>query len=179
MRKNIKEINGKTIYLKPLSEKNASQEYCNWLNDPEVNKYLETRKSTIKDLEEYIKKQINNPDSIFLGIFDKNNDNHIGNIKLTLINRKKNKADFGILIGNKEYWGRGIGVEATKLATNFALYSLGVSEIELGVIRENKRAIKTFTKSGFKITGIREKCMDHDDVLYDQVIMIKKVKIVN
>ena len=75
-------ILGDGIYLRTLTPDDASVRYRNWLNDPEVNQYLETRESTVAALKAYIKKQIDNPNSLFLGIFDSWNDIHIGNIKL-------------------------------------------------------------------------------------------------
>lgn len=38
-------IYGERIYLRVLQEEDASEEYCSWLNDPIVNKFLETKKS--------------------------------------------------------------------------------------------------------------------------------------
>ncbi|MFH1536889.1 MAG: GNAT family protein [Patescibacteria group bacterium] len=170
-----RKINGETIYLRKLINKDATKKYCSWLNDPGVNKFLETRKSTIKDLKEYIKKQNHNQDSLFLGVFDKKNNVHIGNIKLEPIDWKKKKAIFGIIIGDKNYWGRGVGQEATKLTISYAFKNLGLKEIELGVISQNERARKAFERSGFKVTGLEKKAMNHDGILYDKVIM----KIIN
>jgi len=167
----IKNVVGERIYLRALTTADASPEYCAWLNDHEVNEYLETRQSTIHDLTAYIQKQIDDPNSIFVGIFDKTNDIHIGNIKLEPIDWRKKKAIFGILIGNKNYWGQGIGTEATQLIVHYAFDKLGFEEIELGVIAENKRAIRSYEKAGFAQTGVRKNAINHDGVLYDDVIM--------
>jgi len=168
-------IEGQRIYLKPLSEKNATQEYCAWLNDPVVNKFLETRKTTIRDLKKYIQKQIEDPNSFFVGIFDKKIDRHIGNIKLEPIDWKRKKAVFGILIGDKNYWGKGIGTEATKLIVNYAFNQMGLQEIELGVIAENLAAIRAYEKVGFETERIEKKAIRHGKKLFDKLIMsIKK-----
>jgi len=118
-------IEGRRIYLKTLTRKNATKEYCGWLNSPKVNQYLETRKATIAGLKKYIEEKNRNPNCLFLGIFFKENQKpcarnfvsvwgrHIGNIKLEPIDFEDRKATIGILIGNKDYWGRGIATEAT------------------------------------------------------------------
>jgi len=72
----------KRIYLRELKEEDATQEYCDWLNDPPVNKYLEIKKATIKELKKYIREKKENENCVFLGIFIKDIDKHIGNIKL-------------------------------------------------------------------------------------------------
>lgn len=167
-------IPGKRVYLRELTPKNASKEYCAWLNDSEVNKYLETRKCNIPELKRYIQKQLDDPNSFFVGIFDKKNNKHIGNIKLEPIDWKNKKAVFGILIGNKDYWGKGIGTEATKLIVDYAFKDMNLNEIELGVISENKAAIKVYEKVGFKVIDIKKNAVNHDGVLFDDVIMVIK-----
>jgi len=164
-------ILGERIYVRPLTPEDASLEYCTWLNDPEVNYYLETRKATLEEVRAYIQKQIDNPNSIFFGIFDKGTDKHIGNIKLEPIDWGKKKTVFGILIGDKAYWGKGIGTEATKLAVDIAFGSLGMEEVELGVIGENKRAQRVFEKAGFRAVELQKKAMNHDGMLFDKIIM--------
>lgn len=168
-------INGRKIYLKTLTEKNATEEYCRWLNDPEVNKYLETRRATISELKKYIEEKNRNPNCLFLGIFYKKNNKHIGNIKLEPIDVRNHRATLGILIGDKNYWGKGIGTEAIKLLIDYAFNKLNLKEINLGVISDNKRAIRVFKKIGFQIDRIEKKAVRHDEALFDKIIMsIKK-----
>lgn len=143
-------IEGWRIYLKVLDEEKATQEYCDWLNDPEVNKYLETKEATIDELKQYIKDKNEDPNCLFLGIFLKENNKHIGNIKLEPIKFDDMRATMGILIGGKDYWGKGMGTEATKLLVDYAFNILGIREVNLGVISENKTAIRVYEKVGFK-----------------------------
>jgi len=163
-------IEGKRIYLRKLDEKDATQKYCSWLNDPEVNKYLETREATIEELRQYIKDKNKNPNCLFLGIF-KENKKHIGNIKLEPIDFENKKATLGILIGDKEYWGKGIGTEAVKLLVNWSFDNLGLEEVNLGVISENKAAINVYTKAGFRIDRIEKRSIEHKGEFHDNVIM--------
>lgn len=164
-------INGNKIFLKSLDENNATESYCSWLNDPEVNWYLETRKTTIDELKKYIKEKNKNPHCLFLGIFDKENDQHIGNIKLEPVDFKNRKATIGILIGNKNYWDKGIGKEAMRLVLNYAFEKLNFKEINLGVLSENQRAIALFKKVGFKINGVEKNSIQHGKKLFNKIIM--------
>ena len=143
-------IEGCRIYLEVLDEEKATQEYCDWLNDPEVNKYLETKEATIDELKQYIKDKNEDPNCLFLGIFLKENNKHIGNIKLEPIKFDDMRATMGILIGGKDYWGKGMGTEATKLLVDYAFNILDIREVNLGVISENKTAIRVYEKVGFK-----------------------------
>ena len=67
-------------------------DYAGWLNDPVVNQYLETRKVTIEELRTYIQEKSKSANAIFFGIFWKENAQHIGNVKLEPIDRKKKET---------------------------------------------------------------------------------------
>lgn len=169
------QLEGERIFLKTLGEKNATKEYCGWLNDPEVNKYLETRKATAAQIKKYIREKNKNPNCLFLGVFFKKNGRHIGNIKLEPIDFENRRATIGILIGNKNYQNKKIGAEAMKLLIDYAFSRLNLQEVNLGVISENKRAISCFQKIGFKTTGIEKKAIRHGDKLFNRIVMsIKK-----
>jgi len=164
-------INGENIYLRELKEEDASQEYCIWLNDPIVNKYLETRRTSIKELKKYIKEKKENKICLFLGIFIKDTNKHIGNIKLEPINWNDKKATLGILIGDKKYWGKGICTVVMKLIIKYTFKQLGLEKIDLGVLSENRAAIVCYLKSGFKIDNFFPKAVKHENIFYDKITM--------
>lgn len=165
-------IFGTRLYLRRLSEKDATPEYLSWLNDPEIQKYLETPPTnSTEQLKEYIRKQNENPNSLFLGIFDRKTNRHIGNIKLEPIDWQKKTARFGTLIGNKAYWNNGYGTEASRLILKYAFEEMGLEKVDLGVIEYNQRAINCYKKSGFKVREIVPKCLNHEGVIYDNVMM--------
>ena len=164
-------IDGKRLYLRVLNVEDASQDYCDWLNDPGVNIFLETKKTTIVELKHYIKDKKENPNCLFLGIFLRDTNKHIGNIKLEPIDLENKEATLGILIGDKNYWGRSICTEAVKLLVNYAFNDLNMDRITLGVISENKAAIKCYTKAGFEIDRIEQRTIQHGEKSYDKVIM--------
>lgn len=164
-------IKGKKIYLKNLELYNATTVYCGWLNDLEVNKYLETKNATIDELKKYITEKNNNRDCLLLGIFSVDSDKHIGNIKLESINLQNKSAEMGIMVGDKNYWGKGIATEAVKILTDYAFRLLNLDKILLGVISKNKAAIKVYQKSGFRVEKINKDAKNHNGILYDQIIM--------
>ena len=170
----IEKIMGERVYLRKLISADTSPDYCSWLNDREVNKYLETRKSTMAELKKYVIEKSSQFDCLLVGIFDKKTDLHIGNIKLEPIDWRRKKATYGILIGNKNYWGKGIGEEATKLIIEYAFRKLGLESIELGVIPQNKNAVKLYKKLKFRVKKIEKKAVNHDGILHNQIIMYIK-----
>ncbi len=167
-------IEGERIYLKTLGKHDATKEYCSWLNDPVVNKYLETRDATIAGIEKYIKDKNKNPNCLFLGIFFKENQKHIGTIKLEPVDLKNCKATLGLLIGDKDYWGKGIGKEATALLVDYGFNKLKLKEVNLGVISDNKAAVRVYEKAGFKVEKINKKSVRHGSKLFDEIVMLIK-----
>lgn len=171
MNKGELRIFSQKVILRPLTTKDATSQYASWLNDPIVNKFLETRRATTRDLKDYIQEKNLNSNAILLGIFLKKNSLHIGNVKLEPIDFEKKIAQFGLLIGEKDYWGKGIGTEVTKMVINWAFKKLGLKKIELGVIANNTAAINVYKKAGFKILRTKKKAVNHNGILFDEVIM--------
>ena len=164
-------IESNKIYLRTLNDKDATEKYCEWLNDSNVNKYLETKKANIDEIKNYILEKNESCNCLFLGIFDKSNDAHIGNLKLEPIDFENKKATFSIMVGDRKYWNRGIGTEATSLIINYAWNTLKLDSIDLGVVADNKRAIRVYEKVGFRVIMIVKKAIKHEDKVFDKVIM--------
>lgn len=138
-----------------LTAQDASMKYVSWLNDKEINQYLESRfiNHTIHSVEQYIN-QVNASNNEYLfGMFTKSADVHIGNIKLGPINTVHHYADIGLMIGDKNYWGKGIGSEAIGLITSFAFRHLNLHKVKAGCYESNIGSLKAFLKTGFKEEG--------------------------
>lgn len=147
-------IQGSKAFLRVLTERDATKRYCAWLKDEDVNQYLETRNATIDGLKRYIREKISSDRCIFWGIFDQASQKHIGNLKLEPIDFACQTAELGIIIGDKEYWGRGYAAEAMELALRYAFEELQLKEVTLGVSAENTRAIRLYEHIGFKIKDV-------------------------
>ena len=145
------ELESKNLIFKKLSKKHLSIDYVNWLNDPDVNSYLESGGSyTIKLLEEYLTEQ-EQKDILFWAIHLKCSNKHIGNIKIDPINHKNNSGEYGILIGDKTSWGKGYAKEASLTIIKHCFDEIKLSKITLGVIEDNLNAVKLYKKLGFSI----------------------------
>lgn len=157
MDKNLIKIEGERIILRILTEKDATEKYCSWINDPDINEYLDSKSITKNELKQYINIRYNDPNCLFFGIFLKQNDIHIGNVKLEPIDFQSGIATLGILIGEKNYWSNKFATETLKTLITYAFNNLNLNQINLGVYKENIAAIKAYKKSGFKIYEEDEK----------------------
>lgn len=137
----------KRIYLRKLEKKDATEEYVSWFNDPEVTRFIKTKKATKESILQYIEMNQKANCRLF-GIFYKENDKHIGNVRLS-IDFKKKKATVGITIGDKDFRGKGIAPEVLKVIFDYAFNELKLKEVNLDVISINKPALRAYEKAGF------------------------------
>ncbi len=171
---NNKILKGERIYLRSMTSADASLVYASWLNDKEVNKFLATKSATVAELEEYISKKNSQSDALHLGIFLKDNDQHIGTVKLEPIDSVNKKATIAIMIGDKASWGKGFAKEAMKVLIDYALKELKIEEINLGVLLQNENAIKAYKKLGFQETRREMKSVKYPNGVFDQIWMSYK-----
>jgi [ribosomal protein S5]-alanine N-acetyltransferase len=146
---------GDRIYLRGLEKADLSGDYFQWLNDYEVTKYLESGAfpNSCESMEAYYESRQKSRNEAFLAIVLKNENRHIGNIKLGSINWIHRTADVGIIIGAKDCWNKGYGTEAMALMLEYAFERLNLRKIYLGVVSEHKAAIRVYEKLGFVIEG--------------------------
>lgn len=73
---------------------------------------------------------------------------HIGNLSLQRINNIYRSAEYAITIGDKNYWGQGIGYEASKLLFHHGFNKLNLHRIWTGTAATNTGMRKLAEKLG-------------------------------
>ena len=154
-------LKGKNILLRKLSVDDISIDYLNWMNDYEVVKYTESRHTvhTMESLKDFVI-HVNNENNYCFAIIDKQSGKHIGNIKVGNIHPIYKYADVGLIIGDKNFWGKGIATEALQICVEFAFKQLKLHRLFAGMYDLNIGSIKAFEKAGFLREGCeKEKCL--------------------
>lgn len=164
-------LQGNLIYLRPIQITDVNETYLNWINSPEINFGLVTRSATMEELKQYVQKKIETPNCYFFAICDKNTSKHIGNIKLDFYDPSAKVIELGILIGEKNYWGKGIGYEAGKLVIDYAFSNLDIRKIWAAVYSNNPASKRMFEKLGFKIEGIQKEHICINGQYLDKLLM--------
>lgn len=147
-------FNDDSYYLEPLSSLNMSPAYPGWLNDRNINQFLECRfaEHSRKSCEAYIDECAEKGERLF-GIFDSNCDAHIGNIKLCGINHIHNRAQVSLFLGDRSYWNRGIASGALNAIVNFSFNELKLMKLEAGCHELNIPSLRLFRSLNFDISG--------------------------
>jgi len=166
-------IDGERIYLRRVMVSDVDTNYHRWMNDPEVTSYLESRflSNGLESLRSYVEAMAKDRDNLFLGIILKEQDRHIGNIKLGPINWIHRYGDIGIIVGEKDCWGKGYAAEAIGLLSRYAFDVMNLNKLTAGCYGKNIGSVKTFQKAGFSVEGVREQQYICDGTYIDAVMM--------
>jgi ribosomal-protein-alanine N-acetyltransferase len=167
----IKRLESERLILLPLGLDFCTQEYVNWLNDSIVNKYLETVGNYTKESLKDFLKDVEQKNILFWAILVKSENKHIGNIKIDPINHRHRVGEYGILMGDKDEWGKGYAEEASKLVIAYCFNELSLRKIVLGVVHKNLNAIKLYKKLGFVQEGLYKKHGVYDSEYCDIIRM--------
>jgi RimJ/RimL family protein N-acetyltransferase len=165
-------LTGEKIYISPLSKKDISDKYVDWLNDKEVCRdnshatFPNTRAKTIA----YLESLESSKDEIAFAIKLKKNDLHIGNIAIKKIDRVNRSAELAIIIGDKNYWNKGAGSEAYKLLIEYGFNTLNLNRISSGQTSGNKGMIRVCEKIGMKKEGQLREVLYKNGEYLDAVI---------
>ena len=133
--------------LRPFRESDISNIFVSWLNDKEVVKYSNQRflNHTRELCLDYLK-SFSNTQNIYWVIEDKKTKELYGSIT-AYIQDNHGTADIGLMIGNKNSWGKGIGFEAWKLTMDFLLTQYGIRKVTGGTLKTNTGMIRIMEKS--------------------------------
>jgi RimJ/RimL family protein N-acetyltransferase len=97
--------------------------------------------------------------------------NFIGICGLFNHNPEARACELGITIGDKDYWGRGIGREALQLLLHYAFHYRNLRRIYLNVNGTNERAIRAYRACGFVEEGRLRRHVWSDGTYIDLVYM--------
>ncbi len=168
-------IVGKKVRLRAI-EREDIQHFVRWLNDSEVTQFLLIHSPLSKAMEEkWFDQQVETPPTrgqVF-AIETLVNDEWvlIGNCGLHNIDSVNRRAEFGIFIGEKEYWNQGLGTEATRLVLKHGFEDLNLHNIYLNVYSTNPRARKAYEAAGFVQEGVQREAVFKNGRYIDLILM--------
>ncbi len=152
----LSNFHGKLIFndgfLRPLNAEDVHPSYVDGLNDPDVNRYLETKHThqTSGTVTNFVINNRKSGDSILWGIWKESDVNHSGTVRLHGVNLDHGIAYIGICIFNKKIWGKGIGTKAIKIVTEWAITNLKLRWIEAGAFEDNLASQHAFLNADYE-----------------------------
>lgn len=162
---------GERVYLRPVEMEDADRFVC-WFNDPMVRLTLTSPFPCNRLKErEFLEKLYKDNRDVVLAVVAKEGDVHIGVAGLHGMGLPNRSATFGIGIGEKEYWDKGFGTEATALMLRYGFESLNLHRIMLWVFDFNDRGLHIYQKLGFKEEGRKRESVFRGGRYQDEILM--------
>lgn len=155
-------LTGKFSYLKTFDETHLNDpEYLKWVRDYDVIKTLNKtdylRPVSFEEVKQYCNNLMQSTEDMFFAIHDKETGVFIGTLRVSRINWHNRVADIGIMIGNREYWGKGIASDAINTICQYLFNQCGLRKLTAGFMAINPAMEKVFSKMGFKSEGTLRK----------------------
>ncbi|PKH07406.1 GNAT family N-acetyltransferase [Moritella sp. Urea-trap-13] len=153
---------------------NDSAEFYAWSCDREVTQFSLSSYAypqSKADISSWLSSINSNAKCVSLGVCCAETGKLIGYAGIASISALNRCGEYFILIGDKTYWGKGIGTEVTKLITNYGFNTLGLHRIELTAYTNNPSAIKAYANAGYVHEGVKRQSGFRDGEFVDKVMM--------
>ena len=146
-------LDGYGYSLETFTDDDLTDEYVAWLNDPEINAFLEVRHEhqTRETVAAYIAGLRSRHGCELFAVKDTASGRHVGNVAITRFDPESGIATYGIMIGDEEHLKRGFaGGEATILVIDFIFSHREITAIEGSALVGNAPALTLMRRVGFK-----------------------------
>jgi RimJ/RimL family protein N-acetyltransferase len=170
-------IYGERIRLRAVEREDVKKFFV-WVNDPEVTRYLSLYLPISTVDEEHwfdsLSKRDQSEKPLAIEIRDGDGWRMIGNCGVFGIDLVSRFGELGIMIGEKDEWNKGYGMETMSLLLRHCFETLNLNRVYLHVYAENLRGKRAYEKAGFVEEGrLREavyKRGKYDDVIVMSVL---------
>ncbi|AKB04562.1 TPA: GNAT family N-acetyltransferase [Vibrio cholerae] len=161
------------IKLRSLEVEDAEYFY-RWSGDREVTQFSLSAYAypqSRSDIAKWLSEINSSSTTISFGIECRESQKLIGYAGISGISSLNRSGEYFILIGDKAFWGKGLGTEVTRLVTNYGFRELGLHRIELTAYCDNVAAIKAYENAGYQHEGIKRESGYRNGRFMDKVQM--------
>jgi RimJ/RimL family protein N-acetyltransferase len=149
-------LKGERVRLVPPDRRLHLENAYRWMNDPEVTANLALNLGVTHGQEvAYFDRIEARSDNEYIWAIVEQSGRHVGFIGLHAIDWRHRSAIGGIVIGEREVWGRGIATEAVGLRSRFAFEQIPLHRIE--GMTWNPAMRKVYEKCGYRHEGVARK----------------------
>ena len=157
------------VTIRPITEADTDN-IIRWRNAPSVVEHFIYRTPLTAEAHlNWLHNRVETGDVAQFIIMD--GETPVGSVYLRDIDRVNRKCEYGIFIGEDSCRGKGIGSAAARLALEYAFEELKMNRVFLRVFADNKQAVRSYEKAGFKYEGTFRDDVIIDGVPYDMVFM--------
>lgn len=139
--------------------------YYGWRNDPEVAQYDQAgflRPMSFEEVDVWSQRMVEGLTFTICA-----DDNPIGTCAFMNLDERNRHAELAIVIGDKNYWGQGLGTEVMKQLLDWGFEGLNLNRLYLHVFSFNTRAKALYEKMGFTLEGVKREMLYRDGKYQD------------
>lgn len=153
---------GEKITLREFTREHGRDErYLGWLRDLAVIVNIYRMEYLLplspQTVEDYVETILKSGKDCFFAIHETEGDRFIGTQRIGHIDWRVGIGDIGIMIGERDAWGKGYATEAIRLACDYAFNTLSLRRLTGGTAASNVAMQKCFTRLGFNQEGCLRK----------------------
>ncbi len=143
--------------------------YLRWFADRVVTRYLVQRHPpSLRQEEAWYERMAESRDDVVWAIVLSSSGVPIGATGLHRIDWRNRHAFNGILLGEREEWGKGYATEAIRLQTAYAFQELNLEKVLTEVYAPNAASRRTMERAGFQACGVRRRNVFLDGEWHDE-----------
>ena len=160
------------IYLRAF-EPEDYKTTIEWRKDDDIWDMLGGTKYFVSEAYEkkWIENEIFGSRDVKLAICLKDSNLHIGNVYFTDINQLNQSCHTHVLIGNKDYWGKGYAREALELGISYMTGERNIHRFEARILESNNASLRMHQKCGYEIEGLLRKSVYKNGKFQNQYIV--------
>ena len=142
-----------------MRPEDVTDRYIAWARDPELmeNLNMPARTVTHSQLQRYIK-SFDNRTKFHLGVFAQPENLQIGFFTI-YVDNKNRSAQTNVVIGDRDYWGKGVVLEARAAIIDFLFDVIDMEKIWGTPYERNFPSIFNYKAQGFTCEGVLRKHM--------------------
>ena len=142
------------IYLRPMTRDDTDL-IVRWRNSDAVRlNFIYQEPFTREGHENWIRNMVETGKVVQMIICETKDDTPLGSVYIRDIDRRHNKAEYGIFIGEESARGRGVGTAAARLMLEYCFQEEKLHRVFLRAFASNARAIRSYEKAGFVREGL-------------------------
>ncbi|MFH2055189.1 MAG: GNAT family N-acetyltransferase [bacterium] len=128
-----------------------------WRCDPRVNRHLSPRLTELEEAERWLEQVKSNPSNWLFAICE--GEKLIGYAGVESVHQYHRRCELAMVIGEPEYWGRGIAGEVIRAMLKYAFEELELHRVWAAVVRGNERSERLVKSAGFTYEGTMREAM--------------------
>ena len=144
------------IEVRILTPDDVTKGYVSWFDDDEVMRFSDNRfrEFSLEGQISYVSEKLQSENEFLYGIFCFGK--HIGNVMLGPVNVNHGHSEITYMLGDRNYWGKGVMSEAIGRVVEMAFSEHGLCRVFAGTYENNTGSRRVLENCGFELEGRRK-----------------------